>query len=157
LTGSVGTALIVLGATILFTFLVLSGIMILSWVVPKIRTLSGDVQYRLTASLLIIIAVVISFFYLPLKARDSSSDVQLGREVRPPSFGLPFPVLSIRGDPAVIHAEKLGPDSPIRQFARTPLVYLGQSNGTLVLYDPSRKKPVYVSSQVDIMEILPER
>jgi hypothetical protein len=55
LTGSVGTALIVLGATILFTFLVLSGIMILSWVVPKIRTLSGDVQYRLTASLLIII------------------------------------------------------------------------------------------------------
>jgi hypothetical protein len=157
LTSSVGTALTVLLATILYTSLALVAIRILQRTVLRLGTLSGDVQYRLTAALLIVIAVAISFFYLPLTAVNSAYAVQQGRAVRTPRLILPpISILSIRADRAVIREEEPGRDPSLRRLAQKQLIYLGQANGTLVLYDPESQRPVYVSGGVGTIEIFPK-
>jgi hypothetical protein len=159
LASSVGTALAVLVATILYTSLALGlGTIFLRPLHPRLRrAFSGPGLYTTIPLLLIVIAVAISFVFLPYTALKDSRAVRLGGRVRPARIApLPISILSVRADPVIVRRSGLDPPPWIRDLERTgKLVYLGQANGTLILYDVERQRSVAVPQQLATVVPLP--
>jgi hypothetical protein len=98
-----------------------------------------------------------------VKASNAARDVQAGRPVGPiqslknPWSSRPFlliPVLAIRADPATVEPVGKPGDSPAAERLRgRRLLYLGQSGGTVVLYDAATQRAVYVPAGSIILHV----
>jgi len=96
-----------------------------------------------------IISGVLLFYvpYLFIASRSSADAVASGRPVAPLG-ALGFTELALHADPVRIEATgKVGEVTVIdRLVGRTDLLYMGQGNGIVVLYDPSTQSAVYLPS-----------
>lgn len=83
-------------------------------------------------------------FSIPLQlAEDAARAVQAGDPVGPVRLGVP--VLAIHADPVTVEPAGKPGDSPAAQRLRgRKLLYLGQSGGTVLLYDALAQSVIYV-------------
>jgi hypothetical protein len=92
--------------------------------------------------------------YLFIVSRNSADAVANGRPVAPiASLGLTE--LAVHADPVTIEATgKAGEVTAIdRLVGRTDLLYMGQGNGIVVLYDPSTQSALYLPSSSILMKV----
>jgi hypothetical protein len=109
--------------------------------------------------LLIILMVLILVF----QAESAASDVKAGKAVGPvripdylfvPPFLWDVPVLAVHADPATVEATGKPGDSPAAERLRgRRLLYLGQSGGTVVLYDAAVQRALYVPASSIILQV----
>lgn len=99
-----------------------------------------------------------------LDAGDAARAVRAGKPVTPirlprppplpPLVVLPLPVLAIRADPATIEPAGKPEDNPaVARLRGRRLLYLGQANATVVLYDPSIQQAVYVPAGSVVLRV----
>src|SRR5215218_10370887 len=96
------------------------------------------------------------FLLVFTQAEDAARDVRAGNPVRPlhpPSFAsIPLVILAIRADPATVEPAGKPGDSPAADRLRgRRLLYLGQADGTVVLYDAAAQRAVYVPASAMIL------
>ena len=66
-----------------------------------------------------------------------------------------LPIVAIRADPATVEPSGKPGDAPAADRLRgSHLLYLGQSGGTVVLYDPAFQQAVYVPAASIILRVL---
>jgi hypothetical protein len=111
------------------------------------------------------ILIVNSLRYPLLDAGDAARDVQAGRPVGPiryagesnPLLPIPrLPLFAIHADPATVEpAGKPGDAPAAERLHGRELLYLGQADGTVVLYDPDPavQQAVYVSASSIILRV----
>lgn len=98
-----------------------------------------------------------------LAAGYAARDVRAGMPVGPIRFqGVPMtpiplpalPVLAIHADPATIEpAGKPGEAPAAERLRGRKVLYLGQANGTVALYDPGAQQAVYVSASSILLHV----
>jgi hypothetical protein len=90
-------------------------------------------------------------------AWTAANDVRAGRPVGPVLLSeeaLPLPILAIHADPASVEPAGNPGDAPAAERLRgRKLLYLGQSNGTVVLYDATVQQAVYVPASAVILHV----
>jgi hypothetical protein len=93
----------------------------------------------------------------PLAAGLAADDVKAGRPVGPvliPGPLPPLPVLAVHADPATVEPTGKPGDAPAAERLQgRKLLYLGQSGGTVVLYDATTQRAVYVPSSSVILHV----
>jgi hypothetical protein len=112
------------------------------------------------------VTLVISFLILgmaagvlPGAARGAARHVEAGEPVGPVRLRLPFPrmefvLLAIHADPAYLEpAGKPGESPAVERLREQDLLYLGQSTGTVVLYNPATQEAVYVPASSIILHV----
>jgi hypothetical protein len=87
----------------------------------------------------------------------AANEVKKGNPVG--SIGFPFvvriPLLAIHADPARIRpAGKLGESPALDQLAKVDLLYLGRANGTIVVYDATAHRTLYIPDSSVVLEII---
>jgi len=123
-------------------------------VTPEMRR-RGDTGSRLVAASLMLL-LLLQVFEL---AEDAASDVKAGKPVGPvrprvPGMSIPLNILAIHADPATIEPAGKPGDSPAAERLRgRKLLYLGQSGGTVVLYDAAMQRAVYVPASSIILQV----
>jgi hypothetical protein len=86
--------------------------------------------------------------------------VEAGAPVRPLETQLPlipmkFVLLAIHADPAYVEpAGKPGEFPGFERLRQKDLLYLGQSSGTVVLYDPGLQEAVYVPASSIVLHVI---
>jgi hypothetical protein len=99
-----------------------------------------------------------------LKAGDAAQDVWAGKPVGPIRFTLspwsqkpllPIPILAIHADPATLEPAGKPGDSPAVQRLRgRKLLYLGQSGGTVLLYDSTVQRAIYMPANSIVLQVV---
>jgi hypothetical protein len=101
--------------------------------------------------------VLVGVIWPPVAAGLSAEDVRAGKPVGPvlyPGPLPPLPVLAIHADPATVEPTGRPGDAPAAERLRgRKLLYLGQSGGTVVLYDAATQRAVYVPSSSVILHV----
>jgi hypothetical protein len=121
-------------------------------------------RWNVAVAVLVVGLMVVSLLGWPLYvAGDAARHVQSGYPVGtvllpgPPDTPFPFPplpVLAIRADPASIEPADKPADSPsVQRLRGRTLLYLGQSDGTVVLYDARTNRAVYVPGSTIILHV----
>ena len=114
---------------------------------------------RFDSAVLFLIASAMLFgvmILLPVVAKESAEDVMRGEGVAPIyplTTSLP-PILAIRADPAIV--EPAGMPEEVRaakQLRDRKLLYLGQANSTVVLYDSDANQAIYVPASSIILRV----
>jgi hypothetical protein len=98
--------------------------------------------------------VLIVVFSIPLQlAQDGARAVQAGDPVGPVRLGVP--VLAIHADPVTVEPVGKPGDSPAAQRlqGKETLLYLGQSGGTVVLYDAIAQSAIYVPASSIVLYV----
>jgi hypothetical protein len=92
-------------------------------------------------------------FSIPLQlAEDAARAVQAGDPVGPVRLGVP--VLAIHADPVTVEPAGKPGDSPAAQRLRgRKLLYLGQSGGTVLLYDALAQSAIYVPATSIVLHV----
>jgi hypothetical protein len=105
-------------------------------------------------------AVVLIGFALAwpfIGALEAASAVKAGKPVRPlllPAPVPPLPILAIQADPATVEpAGKLGESPATDRLRGRRLLYLGQTGGTVALYDAAAQRAVYVPAGSIILHV----
>jgi hypothetical protein len=138
--GSPGTNMVIL--------LLVSAALVSLWhrLLPHLRRrsryvdLMGDRHPFLLGTSVVVLLIILSFAWaLPLDRSFAGKRLQLGRAVHPAELAF----LSIETDPARV--SWVGPGRPPRDLLTARLVYLGKTDGILVLYQP----PTWSSCDVD--------
>jgi hypothetical protein len=88
----------------------------------------------------------------------AADQVRAGKAVSPPRLGIApirgFEVLAIHADPATVEPVGKPDDSPAAERLRgRRLLYLGQSGGTVVLYDAAVQRAVYVPASSIVLHV----
>jgi hypothetical protein len=146
----------------------LVGVSVLQYVFPfalrarprRLRLSTHRMRAALVGSTAVMVLVLVWPF---LAAGDAAEHVQAGNPVAPaqlPSIPeLPFPVpplpvLAIHADPATVEPAGKPSDSPsVARLRNRRLLYLGQSGGTVVLYDAAVDRAVYVPGSSIILHV----
>jgi hypothetical protein len=96
---------------------------------------------------------------LPGAARGAARHVEAGEPVGPVRLQLPLlrmelVLLAIHADPAYVEpAGKPGEFPAVERLRQEDLLYLGQSTGTVVLYDPAAQEAVYVPAGSIVLHV----
>jgi hypothetical protein len=110
-------------------------------------------------------AYAVSTLRYPLRdARRAARAVQAGKPVSPTHHGaestfplaltLGLPLLAIHADPATVEPAGKPEDAPAAERLRgQKVLYLGQANGTVVLYDPAAQQAVYLPASAIILKV----
>jgi hypothetical protein len=92
-------------------------------------------------------------------AEGTASLVKAGESVRPLKArvlgrSIPLVILAIHADPATVEPAGKAGDSPaVERLQDRELLYLGQSGGTVVLYDASSQRAVYVPASSIVLHV----
>lgn len=130
--------------------------------VPRHRELElSPVRVRIAVALTGITTAVLLWW--PMHASENAAKyVQAGNPVTPIRLTTPpelvplppFPVLAIHADPAIVEPAGKPRDSPAAdQLRGKKLLYLGQSGGTVVLYDADLQGAIYVSASSIVLYV----
>jgi hypothetical protein len=85
-------------------------------------------------------------------AEEAAREVQAGRPVGPIRYGLPF--LAIHADPVWVEpVGKPGDSTAAERLRGRQLLYLGQSEGTVLLYDASFQRAIYVPASSIVLQV----
>jgi hypothetical protein len=114
-----------------------------------------------TRRLLVILGLVVIAFLVytfPVTARKEAQKVIDGRAVSPlHAFASPAPILTIHADPVIIiksvGAKKAGEIAAVESLAPTSLLYMGQANGMIVLYDSSVDQAIYLPASSVLLTV----
>lgn len=103
------------------------------------------------ASVLILLVIV-----LPLNARIRASEVRKGNPVLPARWG-PIVLIAVRADPArVVPNAQQGTSSALNVSSNRaldkPLLYIGRTAGTIVLYDSLTQKTIHLPASDVLLE-----
>jgi hypothetical protein len=135
------------GTNILIVLLISAG-MVSLWrrLLPRLRrrsryiNLMADRHPILLGTSMLVLLIIFSFAWaLPLDRSFAGKRLQLGRMVHPAELSF----LSIEADPARV--SWIGPGRPPKELLSAKLVYLGEADAVLVLYQP----PDWGSCEVD--------
>jgi hypothetical protein len=135
------------GTNILIVLLISAG-MVSLWrrLLPRLRrrsryiNLMADQHPILLGTSMLVLLIIFSFAWaLPLDRSFAGKPLQLGRMVHPAELSF----LSIEADPARV--SWIGPGRPPKELLSAKLVYLGEADAVLVLYQP----PDWGSCEVD--------
>ena len=130
--------------------------------VPRARALELSLDRARIAFVLtgVIMAVLL---WWPMRASENAAKrVQAGNPVTPIRLTTPpelvplppFPVLAIHADPATVEPAGKPGESPAADRLRgKKLLYLGQSSGTVVLYDADVQRAIYVSASSIVLQV----
>jgi hypothetical protein len=128
-----------------------------------IAMLTGDPEKpprsKIVAVVIAILFVLWLVIWVPLAARGAADDVKAGKPVIPIWVGSPFgriPILIIRASPAVVEpAGKAGEFPAVERLRGRKLLYLGQANGTVVLYDPNNdaEQVIYLPASSTVLRV----
>jgi hypothetical protein len=128
--------------------------------VLELRDMPGRPLVRtsmITGFALVGLLVVGGAIWPPLAAGVSADDVKAGRPVGPLLFPAPLPpipILAIHADPATVEPAGKPGDAPAAERLRgRKLLYLGQSGGTVVLYDAAAQQAVYVAAGSIVLHV----
>jgi hypothetical protein len=130
-----------------------------------------DGQYRRAAYTVItrnlfaafgVLFVVYLVYLLPVSAGNNAQRVMRGEAVAPlHAFPSPAPVLAIQADPVItiksVGTRRTGDVSAVESLATTGLLYMGQANSVIVLYDSSRRQAIYLPSSSVVLTVKPEK
>jgi hypothetical protein len=100
--------------------------------------------------------VVIAFGWPSLKAKQAANAVEAGQPVGPIVVLSPFelPLLAIRADPVTVEPSGKPNESPATdRLQHAKLLYLGQTGGTVVLYNAATQRAVYVPASEVILQV----
>jgi hypothetical protein len=101
--------------------------------------------------------LVVVFAWPFIGATEAANAVKAGEPVRPlllPAPIPPLPILAIRADPATVEpAGKPGEAPAAERLRGRRLLYLGQANGTVVLYDAVEQHAVYVPASSILLKV----
>jgi hypothetical protein len=143
-----------------FVVAFLTGAVLLFPLLPFARPNSpppGNVRRKLGLLILAFALALVSAVGLS-SAQAAASKVEAGKPVNPPDIEGPIPiplvVLAIHADPATVEPTGKRGDSPAAERLRgRELLYLGQSDGTMVLYDAAARRAVYVPASSIILHV----
>jgi hypothetical protein len=144
-------------------------VVLLSFPILLMRRLRGNEEWdeesfrrfarRVFASVLIFCAIL-AMTVLPALSSNGFHRVTEGKAVLPPRLPLAnFAILPIHADPASVQpkdsetAQVIGVESSDDSESRARLLYLGQANGELVLYDSVAQHVVFFPSSDVIVKI----
>jgi hypothetical protein len=115
---------------------------------------------QIVTTMIPIAFIVFLVIWVPLQAGLAANDVKVGKAVRPIRFPVTqipaFAVLAVRASPAVVEpAAKAGDLPAVERLHGRSLLYLGQANGTVVLYDPSNdaEQVVYLPASSIVLRV----
>lgn len=95
--------------------------------------------------------------FLPWVARQSAEVVMRGEGVAPvpqPFTTVVPPVLAIHADPATVEPAGKPEDAPgAKRLRGRKLLYLGQANGTVVLYDSDAGEAIHVAASSIVLHV----
>jgi hypothetical protein len=108
--------------------------------------------------------LVATSIWAPFMASNAARDVRAGKPVTPIQFlqgpwwrsrpPLTIPVVAIHADPATVEPAGKGTDLPsIERLEGRRLLYLGQSGGTVVLYDATADRAVYLPAGSVVLHV----
>jgi hypothetical protein len=137
----------------------------LAKVVTKFKAAFLDATRRYTLKVVVwstvLLVVVLAFYQLPRMASDRAQQVALGNPIVPPRLPvLPLTLLAIHADPAYVIATGEPGKTPAvdalatRSGLQPPLLYIGQANSTVVMYDSVRDEAVYVPSSSLLLKVV---
>jgi len=116
---------------------------------------------KVTVWSVVIIALMLAFYALPRAATARAEQVQKGIPVSQPRLPiLPLTLLAIRADPVLVAATgEPGKTLAVEELAaranlRPPLLYLGQANSIVVLYDSIKDEAIYVPSSSLLLRVV---
>jgi hypothetical protein len=115
---------------------------------------------KVTVLMTVLIAILLAFYALPRVASSRADQVMAGKPVLQPRLPLlPLTLLAIRADPAYVAATGEPGKTPavnmleMRSNLSPPLLYLGQANSTVVLYDSNNNEAIYVPSSSLLLRV----
>jgi hypothetical protein len=108
---------------------------------------------RVVVSVVGTVFVLAMVFSIPLQlAGDAAREVQAGDPVGP--VRIVVPVLAIHADPVTVEPAGKPGDSPAAQRLQgKKLLYLGQSGGTVLLYDAIAQSAIYVPASSIVLHV----
>jgi hypothetical protein len=102
------------------------------------------------------VLIVLSFVQPYLAAWSAAEAVKAGEPVSAVPFAqvLPLTTLAIHADPAIVEpAGKPGDAPAAERLQGRKLLYLGQSDGTVVLYDAAAQRTIYLPGSSIILHV----
>jgi hypothetical protein len=109
-----------------------------------------------------IIFIFFLFYLLPVSAGNEAQRVTRGEAVHPlHAFPSPAPVLTIQAHPVIaiksVGATRAGEVVAVESLAATGLLYMGQANSVIVLYDSSRRQAIYLPASSVVLTVKSQR
>jgi hypothetical protein len=118
------------------------------WSIPKWAMGAVGIAIALLLTVLFIMQIIQASFL--------AASVRSGKPIRDSYVGWMQPALfSIRADPVTVSSNGTADEAPIveKLSKRTDLLYLGQANGTLVLYDPRQEIAFYLPANTAVLTV----
>jgi hypothetical protein len=106
-----------------------------------------------------IIGMAFLIYTFPVTAQTQAQKVIAGRAVTPlhSLWWSPAPILTIHADPVIAisstGAKKAGESVAVETLAPTSLLYMGQANGIMVLYNSSTDQAIYLPASSVLLTI----
>jgi hypothetical protein len=131
----------------------------------RLHATDSPEMYRRLAAVSLVVVGGIAFYLSPpmVRASDAAREVRAGRPVAPvpftflftPDLALPIPVLAIHADLVTVEPAGKPSDSPAAQRLQgKKLLYLGQSDGTVLLYDATVQRTIYVPASSMVLQVV---
>jgi hypothetical protein len=103
-------------------------------------------------------STLLLIYLFPVRANEESKSVRAGFGTSPLRiFGSPAPVLTIRADPVVsirsTGVRKPGDIVAIESLSSSGLLYMGQANGVIVLYNHDTSRAIYLPASSVILTV----
>jgi hypothetical protein len=121
-------------------------------------TMRQDPSEKMSRSAVVVLVLGTALFLgvvgvIPwLGAEEAARDVQAGRPVGPIRYGLPL--IAIHADPVWVEpVGKPGDSTAAERLRGRHLLYLGQSEGTVLLYDAFFQRAIYMPASSIVLQV----